>query len=113
MTSKNNQHNKQTKEREPLLALFLSHLDTQATISRQEAESLHRTLGKLGFKRNDHYKLAEKLTSRPIKSLTTLTKEEAECLLNKAKETSEQNQKQKDLFKAKEVSDEEALVILG
>ncbi len=107
MTSKNN------KTREPLLALFLSHLDTQATISRQEAESLHRNLGKLGFKRNDHYKLAEQLTSRAIKSLTTLTKEEAECLLKYAEQTSEQSKGQNELFKARDVSDEEALLILG
>jgi len=103
--------NTQTK-REPLLALFLSHLDTQTTISRQEAESLHRSLGKLGFKRIDHYKLAESLTSRPIKSLTTLTKEEAECLLSNAKETSDQSQ-ENNLFTAKDISDEEALLILG
>lgn len=104
--------NTQTQNREPLLALFLTHLDNQSTISRQEAESLHRNLGKLGFKRNEHYDLAESLTSRAIKSLTTLTKEEAECLLSNAKETREQNQ-QKDLFKAIDVSDEEALLILG
>jgi len=104
---------KNNKNREPLLALFLTHLDTQTTISRQEAESLHRNLGKLGFKRNEHYKLAEQLTSRPIKSLTTLTKEEAECLLNKANETSQQSKAQKDLFKARDVRDEEALLILG
>jgi len=104
--------NTQTK-REPLLALFLTHLDTQATISRQEAETLHRTLGKLGFKRNDHYDLAQTLTNRPIKSLTTLTQEEAERLLSNAKETSEQSQTQKDLFKTVDVGDEEALMILG
>jgi hypothetical protein len=94
----------------PVMTLFLDLLDSYQTLSREEAEQLHRKLGRLHFSRNEHYQLAEDLTKRPIKSFTTLTHNEADDLL----ELAEQIRVQGQLVKLSQVfvSDEEALAVL-
>ena len=96
------------KTENPLMTLFLDLLDSYQTLSREEAELLHRKLGRLNFSRNEHYLLAEQIADRPIKSFTTLTKQEADDLLELAEEKNLVRQIAKPGF----VSDDEALAVL-
>jgi hypothetical protein len=92
----------------PVMTLFLDLLDSYQTLSREEAEQLHRKLGRLNFSRNEHYLLAQQLTGREIKSFTTLTQKEADDLL----ELAEQQNSVRQMVKPAFVSDEEALAVL-
>ena len=96
------------KTENPLMTLFLDLLDSYQTLSREEAEQLHRKLGRLGYSRNEHYQLAEDLTKRPIKSFTTLTQKEADDLLALAEQQNVERQRAKPCF----VADEDALAVL-
>ena len=96
------------KTENPLMTLFLDLLDSYQTLSREEAELLHRKLGRLNFSRNEHYLLAEQITNRPIKSFTTLTKQEADDLL----ELADQKNLLREMAEPGFVSDDEALAVL-
>ncbi len=106
LTSSMNSHEPDT----PVMTLFLDLLDSYQTLSREEAEQLHRKLGRQNFSRNEHYLLAQQITNRPIKSFTTLTKQEADDLLALANEGKDQLQTA-TRFRCFS-SDEEALAIL-
>lgn len=47
------------------------------TLTRERAEAMHRELGRIGYKREQHYSLAQEVIKRPVKSLTTITLDEA------------------------------------
>ena len=96
------------KTENPLMTLFLDLLDSYQTLSREEAELLHRKLGRLDFSRNEHYLLAQQITNRPIKSFTTLTQKEADDLLELAEEKRQVTIMAESVF----VSDAEALAVL-
>jgi len=98
---------------QPLQAGF-SHLPPKPTInayetlSRPRAETMHRELAKLGFNRDSHYSMATMVTHRPIKSLTTLTEDEAARVWGLALRETDKNKNQNSF-----VSDEEALAVLN
>jgi len=78
------------------------------TLSRQRAETMHRELAKLGFKRDSHYSMATTVTHRHIKSLTALTEDEASRVWGLALRKADRNENQ-DNF----VGDKEATAVLN
>ena len=82
------------------------------TLSRSRAQTMHRKLGKLGFKRDEHYALAERVTRREVKSLTSLSENEAARVWSLALKESE-NHLSAARAAAAPVSDEDALAILN
>jgi len=77
------------------------------TLSRQRAETMHRELAKLGFKRDSHYDLASIVARKPIQSLTTLTEDQASRVWGLALRKA--NKGVEDAF----VSDGEAAAVLN
>ena len=93
----------------------LSHLPPNSstnksdnTLSRPRAETMHRELAKLGFKRDSHYSLASIVARRPIKSLTTLTDDQASRVWGLALREANKGISQNSF-----VSDEEAATVLN
>jgi hypothetical protein len=64
----------------------------EPTLSRQKATQMHRRLARCGLARDDHYRLASKALRREVKSLTTLTGEEASKVWQEAKKKAEKEQ---------------------
>lgn len=64
----------------------------EPTLSREKASSMHRQLARHGLTRDEHYRLASKALRREVKSLTTLTSDEANRVWQEARKKAEREQ---------------------